>query len=180
MIFKIGVNYKFCWGETQKLIKCLTVLYSFVNQILVDFCHLITIKDSLQYILGFSTSFSKTWSQALNSFKSYSWSIRTSRSQMFFEIGAMFKGKPLVLESLFNKVAEACNFIRKGLLQHKVFSCEYYEIFKSTFFTEHILWLLLWWEPPAMISLCTKYARKRVFTDLYSHIFYAELALNKA
>ena len=69
--------------------------------------------------------------------------------------------------------------MRKGLLQHKVFSCEYYEIFKSTFFTEHILWLLLWWEPPAMISLCTKYARKRVFTDLYSHIFYAELALKQ-
>ena len=53
---------------------------------------------------------------------------RTSRSHMFFEIGvlknfAIFTEKPLALESLFNKVA--------GI---QVFSCEYCEIFKNSFF----------------------------------------------
>ena len=42
------------------------------------------------------------------------------------------------MESLFNKVAglKACNFIKKALTQ--VFSCEYYEIFKNTYFEEHL------------------------------------------
>ena len=34
-------------------------------------------------------------------------------------------------------VAEACNFIKKETLA-LVFSCECYEIFKNTFFTEHV------------------------------------------
>ena len=53
---------------------------------------------------------------------------RSSRSQMFLKIGVfknfpIFTRKTIVLESLFNKVA--------GLL---VFSCEYCETFKSSFF----------------------------------------------
>ena len=42
------------------------------------------------------------------------------------------------MESLFNKVAglNACNFIKKAPTQ--VFSCEYYEIFKNTYFEEHL------------------------------------------
>ena len=42
-----------------------------------------------------------------------------------------------MLESLFNKVA--------GLKETptQVYSCEYYEIFKNSFFTEHVWWLLL-------------------------------------
>ena len=38
--------------------------------------------------------------------------------------------------------AEACNFIKKETLA-QVFSCEFSEISKSIFFTEHLRWLLL-------------------------------------
>ena len=38
--------------------------------------------------------------------------------------------------------AEACNFIEKETLA-QVFSCEFWEIFKNTFFIEHLSWLLL-------------------------------------
>ena len=37
---------------------------------------------------------------------------------------------------------KACNFIKKETLA-QVFSCEFCEIFKNTFFTEHLLCLLL-------------------------------------
>ena len=38
----------------------------------------------------------------------------------------------------FNKVAgAACNFIKRETLA-QVFSCEFYEISKNTFFTEHL------------------------------------------
>ena len=56
----------------------------------------------------------------------YITTIRTSRSQMFFEIGVLkvcnIHRKTPVLESLFSKVAslEACNFIKKRL-QHRCF-----------------------------------------------------------
>ena len=36
------------------------------------------------------------------------------------------------------KVAEACNFIKKETLA-QMFSCEFCEISKNTFFTEHLL-----------------------------------------
>ena len=46
-------------------------------------------------------------------------------------------------ESLFNKVAglgpRSCDSIKKEALA-QVFSCKFYEIFKNTFFTEH-LWM---------------------------------------
>ena len=58
---------------------------------------------------------------------------RSSRSQMLFKIVLCnVHRKTLVLESLFNKVA--------GL---QVFSCEYCKIAKSSFFIEHLRWLLL-------------------------------------
>ena len=43
-------------------------------------------------------------------------------------------------ESLFPE-AEACNFIKKLTLA-QAFSCEFCEIAKNTFFTEHLRWLL--------------------------------------
>ena len=48
-----------------------------------------------------------------------------------------------MLEPLFNKVAglKAYNFIKKSP-QPKC-SCEYCEIFKNSFFIEHLWWLLL-------------------------------------
>ena len=58
---------------------------------------------------------------------------RSSPSQMFFKtVLCNVHRKTLVLESLFNKVA--------GL---QVFSCEYCKIVKSSFFIEHLRWLLL-------------------------------------
>ena len=47
-----------------------------------------------------------------------------------------FTGKQLYQSLFFNKVAEACNFIKKETLA-KVFSCDFWKIFKNAFFTEH-------------------------------------------
>ena len=43
---------------------------------------------------------------------------------------------------LVNLQVEACNFLKKETLS-QVFSCKFCEIFKNTFFTEHLRWLLL-------------------------------------
>ena len=48
-----------------------------------------------------------------------------------------FTGKHLCQSLYFNKVAGACNFIKIEALA-QVFSCEFCEISKNTFFTEHI------------------------------------------
>ena len=49
-----------------------------------------------------------------------------------------FTGKCLCQSLFFHKVAsQACNFIKKEILV-PVFSCEFCEIFKNTFFTEHL------------------------------------------
>ena len=48
-------------------------------------------------------------------------------------------GKHLCQSLFFNKVAGACNFIKKETLA-QVFSCEFCKISKNTFYTEH-LWV---------------------------------------
>ena len=65
---------------------------------------------------------------------------RSSRSRMFFKIGALknfvnFTGKHLCWSLFFNKVTglQACNFIKKETPM-QVFFCEICEIFKNTFF----------------------------------------------
>ena len=71
--------------------------------------------------------------------------IRSSLSQMFLKIGVLKKFRNIhrktpVLESLFNKVTglQVCLFIRKRL-QHKCFStCDICELFKNTYFGEHL------------------------------------------
>ena len=51
---------------------------------------------------------------------------------------AKFTGKHLCQSLFFNKVAgAACNFIKKETLT-QVFSCEFCEISKNTFFKEHL------------------------------------------
>ena len=54
---------------------------------------------------------------------------------------AKFTGKHLCQSLFFNKVAgqrpEACNFIKKETLA-QVFSCEFCEISKNTYSTEHL------------------------------------------
>ena len=65
----------------------------------------------------------------------------TSHPEVFCKEGALknfakFTGKHLS-QSLF-----FCNFIKKETLV-QLFSCEFWDISKSTFFIEHLLWLLL-------------------------------------
>ena len=56
---------------------------------------------------------------------------------------AQFTGKHLCQSLSFNEIAgRACNFIKKEILT-QVLSCEFCEISKNTFFTEHFRWLLL-------------------------------------
>ena len=63
---------------------------------------------------------------------------------MFLKISQKLTGKHLCCSFFFNKLAglKAFNFI-KNETPTQVFSSEYYEIFKNTFFTEHFRWLLL-------------------------------------
>ena len=46
------------------------------------------------------------------------------------------------VEKVFIEISQACNFIKKAALA-QVFSCEFCEISKNAFFTEHLRWLLL-------------------------------------
>ena len=69
---------------------------------------------------------------------------RSSRPTVFCEKGvlrnfAKFTGKHLCQSLFFNKFLF---FIKKETLA-QTFSCEFYEISKNTFFTEHLRWLLL-------------------------------------
>ena len=65
---------------------------------------------------------------------------RCSLKKVFLEISQSSQENTCARVSFFNKVAGlACNFIKKEALAH-VFSCEFREISKNTFFTEH-LWL---------------------------------------
>ena len=79
------------------------------------------------------------------SYCSLIWMLRSSHQKFSF----------LCQNCFFNKVAGgSCNFIKKETLA-QVFSCEFFEISKNTFFTEHVwatafwcfanvLWIALW------------------------------------
>ena len=47
-----------------------------------------------------------------------------------------------IIKGVLLALTQACNFIKKETLA-LVFSCEFSEIYKNTFFTEHLWWLLL-------------------------------------
>ena len=71
---------------------------------------------------------------------------RSSRLEVFCKKGVLksfvkFTGKHLCQSLFFHKVA-GHNFIKKETLA-QVFSCEFYEISKNSFFIEHLWWLLL-------------------------------------
>ena len=76
------------------------------------------------------------------------WPFRSSRRRCSVKKGvlknfAKFTGKHLCQSLFLNKVAgDACNFIKKEILA-QVFSCEFSEIYKNTFLTEHLRRLLL-------------------------------------
>ena len=94
------------------------------------------LKKNLTYSPNFKVYFMKSFAAAKASLVFIKNRCKSSRLQMFFKIGviknlAMFTGKQL-LELVFNKVADL-----------QVFSCEYCKIAKSSFFIEHLRWLLL-------------------------------------
>ena len=67
--------------------------------------------------------------------------IQKQPSEVFFKKGvlktfAKFAGKQLCQSLYFNKFT-GCNFTKKEALT-QFFSCEFREIFKNTFFTEHL------------------------------------------
>ena len=71
----------------------------------------------------------------------------SNRPKVFCEKGvlknfAKFTGKHLFQGLVFNKVPKTCNIIKKEALA-QVFSYEFCEVFKNTFFIEHLWWLLL-------------------------------------
>ena len=71
------------------------------------------------------------------------WATRSSRPEVFCKKGLLrnftkFIGKHLCQSVFFNKVAGACNFIKKETLA-QVFSYEFFEISKNTF----LHWTLL-------------------------------------
>ena len=74
---------------------------------------------------------------------------------------AKFKEKHQCHSLFFNKVVdlmpEACNFIKKETLA-QVFSCEFCEISKSTFFTEH-LWTTVFRESSTVVLAVNKTKR---------------------
>ena len=82
--------------------------------------------------------------------KSLNENPRSSRLQMFFKISvlknlSMFAKNTCVrVLSLFNKAGDlkACIFIKKEI-STQVFSCECWEIFKSSFLVEHFLFIIL-------------------------------------
>ena len=84
------------------------------------------------------------WSLDLSkSFSKFKAVVRRCSSKIGILINfASFTGKQLCWILFFNKVAslQAYNFIKKTSTQ--VSSCEIWEIFKSIFSTEHLLWLL--------------------------------------
>ena len=69
---------------------------------------------------------------------------RSNRPEVFCKKGdlknfAKFTGKQLCQSLFFNQVAG----LRKKKILAQVFACEFCEISKNTFFTEHLWWLLL-------------------------------------
>ena len=72
----------------------------------------------------------------------------------FLKNFAKFTGKHMCQSLFFNKVAGGLHFIKKETLAH-VFSFQFCEISKNTFFTEH-LWttasLIRIYPPPAMLT----------------------------
>ena len=58
------------------------------------------------------------------------------KKKLIFKNFAKFRGKHLWQSLFFDKVVE--NFIKENALT-QLFSCEFCEIFKNIFFTEHLL-----------------------------------------
>ena len=66
-------------------------------------------------------------------------------------------------------VPEACNVIKKETLA-QVLSCEFCEIFKSTFFTEHLWWLLL----KSLSNKCHGHLNSFFFISIHNKFVYVK------
>ena len=75
-----------------------------------------------------------------------SFTSRSCRPEVFFKNGILsnFLGvlRNHLYQSLFLTKLQACNFIKKETLA-QVFSCEFCEISRNTFPTEHLCWPFL-------------------------------------
>ena len=67
---------------------------------------------------------------------------RCSVKKMFLEISQNLQKNTCARVSFLIKL-QACNFNKKETLT-QVYSCEFCEIYKNTFFTEHLWWLVLY------------------------------------
>ena len=99
---------------------------------------------------------------------------RCSVKKAFLKNFAILTGKR-VSETLFDKVAglQAWNFIKKRL-QHKVFCCEYCEIFKSTYFEKTSANGCF---SPCLISMMELFAK--INNSFQSLIIFAKKLLNR-
>ena len=69
---------------------------------------------------------------------------RWSLKNVFFEILQNLQKNACARVSFLIKLQTgACNFITKETLT-QLFSCEFYEVFRNTFFIEHLWWLFLY------------------------------------
>ena len=130
-MFFSGWSFKRCWNlkRSIKLTKCFTCLINSVSPKILESL------AKLSNILGFTD----IWSLCLFTFSIISFNRSSHRMcsvrKRVLKIFTKFTGKYLC-QSLF---AETCIFVKKETLAH-VFSCEFCETLKNTFFTEH-LWV---------------------------------------
>ena len=68
--------------------------------------------------------------------------FRSSRPEVFCKKGILKISQNLQENTSATVSFEACNLIKKENLA-QVFSCEYCEILRTSFFIEHLPWLLL-------------------------------------
>ena len=100
-------------------------------------------------LVNFNKVHTMSDSSLLSSETSLSYSERSSRPEVFCTKGflknfAKFAGKHLCQSHFFNKVADfrPANLLKKTLW-HRCFPVDFAKLLRTTFFTEHLQWLLL-------------------------------------
>ena len=106
---------------------------------------------------------------------------RSSRSQMFFKIGALknfakFKGKLLCRSLFFNKVSGVrLVILLKMILRQRRFPVNYAEFFRTHFSVEHLQWLFHnlnnLRRTLTYISLLTETAVRRYYAGVFLQFF---------
>ena len=112
---------------------------------------------------------------------------RSSRSQMFFEIGALknfakFKGKLLCRSLFFNKVSGVrLVILSKMRLRQRRFPVNFAEFLRTHFSVEHLQWLFHnlnnLRRTLTYISLLTETAVRRYYAGVFSVYYVEETAL---